>query len=390
MRHSFYLAFAMLVVGCTVDSGGIVPDDCVPDDCEGRCGDVSDGCGGTLFCGSCDGCVRTTCELEGAECGPLFDGCDQTLDCGRCDAPEGCIENMCRCVPKTCDDLGAMCGEPEDGCGGTLECGGCDAPETCIGGQCACDGRTCEKRGNPGCGLFWDACEEEILECGDRCDEDETCVEDKCQTLAESRVVINEFSIQFRFAEILGAPETKLGRYALLLVEGDQEANPGLVRSVVRFTGDGSDELDEWGYVLVDLQTNHIKEGTSTLLLVSDFNDGGIAPRDIDSNNDGIIDLQPWALAIDAVGVHDGDYGDYTYAGDAELRTSFDGRTGLVHGASRIPNGVDTDKAADWVRNARSGFGVLDGVPSPPAGVAINTPHEETLYEAPGYNIAVE
>lgn len=52
--------------------------------------------------GGADSCVRTTCELAGAECGPLDDGCGGTLDCGGCPGPLRCghaAPNRCGCTP---------------------------------------------------------------------------------------------------------------------------------------------------------------------------------------------------------------------------------------------------------------------------------------------------
>jgi len=201
---------------------------CVPRDCAGEnlCGDVSDGCGGTLHCAACaEGqacdqvthqcttCAPTSCLGAGAECGTISDGCGGTLDCkacaadkmcvsgkcvakaapmectaqgancgdithactgaklncGKCVAGEACVNNVCKsCVPASCSEKSATCGDVDDGCGGKLHCGDCDgqAGEVCNKGSC-CVPTTCAAQGK-GCGDISDGCGG-TLHCGD-CD----------------------------------------------------------------------------------------------------------------------------------------------------------------------------------------------------------------------------
>jgi hypothetical protein len=94
---------------------------CCTPKCDGKtCGD--DGCGGT--CGTCnapDVCNATgNCECipryfcDGA-CGTVLDGCGGTLACGGCAAGLTCSHNRCTtCVPSC---AGKRCGAP-NGCGG--------------------------------------------------------------------------------------------------------------------------------------------------------------------------------------------------------------------------------------------------------------------------------
>lgn len=140
------------------------------------CGNASNGCNGTLICGSsscpsyddpngqgvidgvCGGggapnlcgpapCVPIACEP--GDCGRKSNGCDDVLECGECapgDAgvPMVCgangVANRCGCEKRDCGRLGYTCGTVDDGCGGRLECGTCDAPERCdeTTHQCAC------------------------------------------------------------------------------------------------------------------------------------------------------------------------------------------------------------------------------------------------------------
>ena len=135
------------------------------------CGEASDGCGGTISCGSCTGtdtcggggvpfqcgtgggsgggdggtsCMPITCAQVGSNCGTVGDGCGGTLDCGTCTAPATCggggVAGQCGspiCVPRTCAEAGANCGFVGDGCGGIINYGGGTGPGcgTCAAGQ---------------------------------------------------------------------------------------------------------------------------------------------------------------------------------------------------------------------------------------------------------------
>ena len=80
-------------------------------------------------------CAPTTsCVDYGAECGELHDGCGLLLSCGSCSAGVLCSDNhLCGCVATTCEAAGANCGLMSDGCGISLSCGECVEPEHCGG-----------------------------------------------------------------------------------------------------------------------------------------------------------------------------------------------------------------------------------------------------------------
>jgi len=120
---------------------------CVPDTCTGKgyaCGSFSDGCGGTINCGTCTAgicvngqcCVPDTCTGLGYTCGDHSDGCGGTISCGTCSSGS-CVNGQC-CVPDTCTGLGYTCGSFPDGCGGTINCGSCAPGDTCTLGTCGC------------------------------------------------------------------------------------------------------------------------------------------------------------------------------------------------------------------------------------------------------------
>jgi hypothetical protein len=141
--------------------------DCEPldpvDACAGKCGFVSNGCGkevdgGLIDCSvagvACEsgevcggGGVPNECAVGSCEplpeadacldrsCGQTTDGCDGSVDCGSCDASEVCVDGTCEplCNPiaeaEACAEKD--CGQVGDGCGGTYDCGGCDVGEAC-------------------------------------------------------------------------------------------------------------------------------------------------------------------------------------------------------------------------------------------------------------------
>jgi len=138
---------------------------CTPTTCAAigaTCGPVGDGCGGTLQCGTCNGCQTCggggtpsvcggvcckseTCAGQNISCGPAGDGCGNELQCGTCPAGLKCggggitgkcgaVDSGAACTPRTCATQGFNCGPTGDGCGNELQCGTCKAPQTCGGG----------------------------------------------------------------------------------------------------------------------------------------------------------------------------------------------------------------------------------------------------------------
>ena len=128
---------------------------------------------------------------------------------------------------------------------------------------------------------------------------------------------------------------------------------------------------DANGIYLASLAANALENGTITLLLVKDFT--GALNNDLDTNEDGVFDLTPWSTVIDAVAVHDGGATDKTY-GTPVLTVSYDGLAYAPGGASRIPDGYDTDAAADWVRNDFDLAGIPGFTGTIVLGEAYNTP----------------
>jgi hypothetical protein len=162
------------------DGGDVV--ECTPETCDSfgyECGNWSDGCDGTVKCGSCYGgkkctqgacvnpgtdCTPLTCELMGHSCGTWWDGCGNLEKCGNCTGSDICINGQCAaaCYPKQCGAVGYRCGNYSDGCAGQIACGRCDTGLQCVGGECiaenctpscACAATTCAGGSCPdGCG----------------------------------------------------------------------------------------------------------------------------------------------------------------------------------------------------------------------------------------------
>ena len=152
------------------EAGTCTPKTCA--DLGTDCGKVLDGCGTLIDCGTCEAgmgcglggpnvcgqvvpdgglCKKLTCAGQNIQCGQASDGCGGTLDCGSCASPDTCggggTPGQCghpTCKPQTCADQNVSCGPAGDGCGGTLACGSCTTPKTCGGGgtpgQCGCTG----------------------------------------------------------------------------------------------------------------------------------------------------------------------------------------------------------------------------------------------------------
>jgi len=188
--------------------------------------------------------------------------------------------------------------------------------------------------------------------------------------------LLNEFSVNttgddVEYIEIIGVPDTDYSDYTVLEIEGDYNSNSseGFIDEVIPLT-----TTDANGLMLISLAVNKIENGTVSLLLVK-YNTG-VLGDDIDADDDGVIDMTYWSKIVDSVSVYDGGPDDLPY-GVPVLGPNYDGlSTFAPGGASRIPDGMDTDTAADWVRNDFDLAGIpgFDGTPI--FGEAYNTPGE--------------
>ncbi len=195
-------------------------------------------------------------------------------------------------------------------------------------------------------------------------------------------VVINEFSASttgtdVEYLEIYGTPSVDFSDYVILEIEGDFDKGTGVVDEVVSL---GTTDAD--GFYLANLSAGKLENGTISLLLVQNFS--GVFGDDLDADDDGVLDNMPWDALVDAVSVNDGGTGDLTY-GIPVLGKNYDGVSAYAPGgASRIPDGIDTDAPADWVRNDYDLAGIPGFTGTLAPGEALNTPGTfNEVYVAP-------
>jgi hypothetical protein len=189
--------------------------------------------------------------------------------------------------------------------------------------------------------------------------------------IVASGPVLNEFVINHsgadtaEFVEIHGDNGASYSDWSIVVIDGDHDVTPGRVDFVA--TAGTTDGLGVWS---VTTAADALPDGSCTILLARNVT--ATVGDDLDTNDDGSLDLTPWTDQGDAVAVTDGDPGDVVYA-TIVLESNFDGGTTPVWGASRIPSGFDSGSTSDWWRNDFEGAG-LDGlVGSLEAGDAVNT-----------------
>jgi len=184
--------------------------------------------------------------------------------------------------------------------------------------------------------------------------------------------LINEFVANHvgadtsEYLEIKGDASADYSGWTLVQIEGDAGGTTGRVISA---TAIGSTDAE--GYWSSGFQSNLLQNGSGTLLLVENYT--GSTGQDLDTNDDGVLDATPWGRIGDGIAIDDGGAGDRFYTGTV-LTPGFDGGSQAVGGASRLPDGVDTDRPADWVRNDFDLAGLPGQAGTPVPGEALNTP----------------
>jgi len=168
------------------------------------------------------------------------------------------------------------------------------------------------------------------------------------------------------YIEVFGSADTDYSAFTVVEIEGDSTAS-GTVDGV--FPVGTTNANGHWSSGFLN---NQLENGSLTLLLVDGWS--GAAGTDLDTDDDGVLDATPWTDLIDSVSISDGGASDQAYS-TTVLAPNFDGSPFTPGGASRIPDGVDTDTAADWTRNDFDGAGIPALDPgSPDPGEALNTP----------------
>lgn len=189
--------------------------------------------------------------------------------------------------------------------------------------------------------------------------------------------VINEFLANSpgvdtqEYIEIFGQPETDYSAFSLVVIEGDGTA-AGTVDRIYPLG-----QTDTQGLWVTDFLNNELENGTQSIMLVLGlFGE----PTDLLGQQ---WDAMSYIDVVDGVAVFDGGGTDTTYA-DVVFTSSFDGGSGTVVGASRIPDISWAGDITDWVRNDPAGA----GLPGPdtefavaPRGLAYNTPGQPNEIE---------
>ncbi len=154
--------------GTNTCTGGVCTA-CTPPSCGSvTCGEVSNGCGPKVSCGTCgssdkcyDGgcCTPITCA-EAADaglvtgCNPVDLGCGVKTVCNSCATGQHCYMDSC-CTPLTCAQADASptgCAPVDLGCGVQKVCNSCATGQTCVMDKCqTCVPKTCADFGNTGC-----------------------------------------------------------------------------------------------------------------------------------------------------------------------------------------------------------------------------------------------
>jgi len=171
------------------------------------------------------------------------------------------------------------------------------------------------------------------------------------------------------YVEIFGDPSTDYSSYTVIEIEGEGTGKGLIDEAFAVGTTDAN------GIFLISIDpADSLENGTNTLLLVQDFT--GVEGDDIDTDDDGIIDVTFWSSVADGIAIEDGSNpGDDTFYSAVILTPDFDGGIFDVGGASRIPDGFDTDTPSDFVRNDFDGAGLPCCDPgTPEEGEALNTP----------------
>ena len=172
-------------------------------------------------------------------------------------------------------------------------------------------------------------------------------------------VLINEVLLNpagtdtVEFVEVSGPPDHDLSDFTVLNIEGDG-AGAGLIDVVLPIG-----QTDANGLWLSAYLSNTLENGTSTYLLVKGFT--GSVGQDLDTDNDGVFDITPWSSMVDSVAFTDGGL-DIFYS-PVLLTPNFDGFNANLAGASRIPNGQDTNQVSDWRRNDNTMIGMPQALP---------------------------
>jgi hypothetical protein len=159
-------------------------------------------------------------------------------------------------------------------------------------------------------------------------------------------VQVSTTGTDWEFFEIAGVPGTSLAELSLVSIESDAGSVVGRVDAVVPLSGTIPADGFWWAGSGTGIATysgtcgaadgsfsdNTLENGSTTNLLVRGFS--GSVGLDLDTNDDGVLDLTPWTDVVDGVAIQDA-AGDFAYGGVPALGP--DG-TFLPSGVKRLPD----------------------------------------------------
>lgn len=183
--------------------------------------------------------------------------------------------------------------------------------------------------------------------------------------------IISEFVIDHtgtdthEFIEIFGEPMTNYSNVSLLVIDG--LGNPGLILRVYAAGDTGSAGFWDTGFLNDQLANNDI-----TLMCVYGFS--STVGTDLDTDDNGQFDLQPWSQISDDVSIGSGNSQARAYSSVVLQMGGGQKRGMTLGGASRHPYGFDTDTPNDWIFNDFDGAGLPNFPGSLVNGEAKNTP----------------
>ena len=132
------------------------------------------------------------------------------------------------------------------------------------------------------------------------------------------------------YIEIEGTPNQSLNNLCIIVIEGDNSGTQrGTIDNIISLSGqtigasgihlrrDAATALSPapstgTSVSVADFNPD-LENGTSTFVLVNNCSAATVG-QDLDTNDDGVLDVTPWTSVLDVVGTNDGGTGDRTYA----------------------------------------------------------------------------
>ena len=138
-----------------------------------------------------------------------------------------------------------------------------------------------------------------------------------------NEIQVSTSSTDWEFVELRGAPGTDLSELTLVGIESDVDASTGRIDRAISLAGQSIPADGFWLAISpagssaygvsgeLAIANNTFENSTATYFLVTGFT--GAVGDDVDANDDGILDVTPWGVVLDAINLRDADVGDVDY-----------------------------------------------------------------------------